>query len=162
MAQASGAIEWSLGGRTNLAVSYLFAAGSSLARSIDRNLGSLGERTLTLAGAGEMVGYHYFGADKPFQNFQRVIAFESSAESRYHGFTLDLHRRFAGDSMFRAAYTLGKVIDTVPDATAVAANVDDAKYASNPADFEVDRTVGNNINGTGSWRAVSTASEGGG
>ena len=48
--------------------------------------------------------------------------------------------------MFRVAYTLGRVIDTVPDATAVApGNVqDDEKYASNPADFEVDRTLGNN------------------
>ena len=143
--QASGAIEWSLGGRTNLAASYLFADGSSLARSIDRNLGTLGERTLTIAGTGETIGYHYFGADRPFRNFQRVIAFESNAESRYHGFTLDLHRRFAGNAMFRAAYTLGKVIDTVPDATAVLpGSADDAKYASNPADFEVDRTVGNN------------------
>jgi outer membrane receptor protein involved in Fe transport len=160
--QASGAIEWRLGDRTNLAATFLFAAGSSLARSIDRNLGSLGERTLTIAGTGETVRYHFFGADRPHQNFQRVVAFESNAESRYYGLTLDLNRRFAGNSMFRVAYTLGRVIDTVPDATAVAAGtMDDVKYASNPADFEVDRTVGNNdqrhrlvasgVYGAGGW-----------
>ena len=163
VAQANAAIEWSLGRSTSLAATYLFAAGSSLARSIDRNLGSIGERTLTIAGTGETARYHFFGADRPYQNFQRVIAFESNAESRYHGFTLDLNRRFAGDSMLRVAYTFGRVIDTVPDATAVApGNVqDDAKYASNPADFEVDRTVGSNdqrhrlvangVYGVGGW-----------
>jgi hypothetical protein len=48
--------------------------------------------------------------------------------------------------MARAAYTLGKVTDTVPDATAVVpgSSSDDAKYASNPKDFDADRTVGNN------------------
>ena len=47
---------------------------------------------------------------------------------------------------FRVAYTLGKVTDTVPDATAVVPGNagDDVKYASNPADFDADRTVGNN------------------
>ena len=49
----------------------------------------------------------------------RVIAFESTAESRYNGLTLELNRRFANHLQFRAAYTLGKVEDTVPDATAV-------------------------------------------
>jgi hypothetical protein len=145
VAQGSGAIEWALDEETSFAATYLFTAGSSLARSIDRNLGSLGERTLTIAGTGETARYHFFGADRPFQNFQRVVAFESNAESQYHGLTLDLNRRFAGNSMFRVAYTLGRVIDTVPDATAVTPGaVDDVKYASNPADFEVDRTVGAN------------------
>jgi hypothetical protein len=48
--------------------------------------------------------------------------------------------------LWRAAYTLGKVEDTVPDATAVVPGNagDDGKYASNPADFNADRTAGNN------------------
>jgi hypothetical protein len=144
--QASGSIEWALGARTTLTASYLSAGGSSLARSIDRNLGPPGERTFTVAGSGETLGYHFFGAPRAFSNFTRVIAFESNAESQYNGFTLDLNRRFAGGSMLRAVYTLSRVIDTVPDATAVAAGNmgDDLKYASNPANFEVDRTVGAN------------------
>ena len=42
------------------------------------------------------------------------------------------------------AYTLGKVTDTKPDATAVVPGNpgDDAKYVSNPADFEADRAPG--------------------
>ena len=66
--------------------------------------------------------------------------------SRYNGLTLELNRRFADDLQFRAAYTLGKVVDTVPDATAVVPGNagDDVKYASNPVDFDADETVGNN------------------
>ena len=41
------------------------------------------------------------------------------------------------------AYTLGKVEDTVPDATAVVPEgADDRKFASNPADFDADRAPG--------------------
>jgi hypothetical protein len=127
-------------------VTYLFVDGSSLPRSIDRNLGSLDSRNFVLADSGQTVPYHFFGSNRPFSSFQRVIAFEASAESRYNGLTLELNRRFRNNFQFRAAYTLGKVEDTVPDATAVVPGNagDDVKYASNPADFEQDRTAGNN------------------
>ena len=84
--------------------------------------------------------------NRPFTNFQRVVAFESSAESRYHGLTLELNRRLTGNLFFRVAYTVGKVEDTAPDATAVLVGnmQDDAKFASNPVDFEADRAAGNN------------------
>jgi hypothetical protein len=72
-------------------------------------------------GASDTVSHPFFAAaDRPFQNFARVIALESNAVSRYNGVTLDLHRRFDGSTQVRVAYTLGKVVDTVPDATAVA------------------------------------------
>ena len=51
----------------------------------------------------------------------------------------------AADCQSRVAYTLGKVEDTVPDATAVVPEgSDDRKFASNPADFDADRAPGNN------------------
>jgi hypothetical protein len=75
-----------------------------------------------------------------------VIAFESTAKSRYNGLTLEVNRRYSNNLQFRGAYTLGKVEDTVPDATAVVPGNagDDLKYASNPADFDADRRAGNN------------------
>jgi hypothetical protein len=111
-----------------------------------KNLTAGGSRTFTVAGSGETVPYHFFGTDRRFANFQRVIAFESTAESRYNGITAEINRRFANRLQFRAAYTLGKVEDTVPDATAVAPGNagDDVKYASDPANLDADRTVGNN------------------
>ena len=144
--QANVAAEWEVFRDTSVAVTYLFVDGSDLPRSIDRNLGTPGQRTFTVANSNEAFPYHFFGSDRSFANFQRVIAFESTAESRYNGLTFELNRRFARQLQFRAAYTLGKVEDTVPDATAVVPGNagDDLKYASNPANFDADRTYGNN------------------
>ena len=146
LAQGSLAFEWEFAPHTSATATYLFVDGSGLPRSIDRNIGSPGTRTFSVAGSSETYAYHFFAADRPFSNFQRVIGFESSAESRYHGLTLEVNRRFFRDTQFRAAYTLGRVEDTVPDATAVVPGNagDDVKYASNPADLGADRTVGNN------------------
>jgi hypothetical protein len=144
--QANAAVEWEVLRDTSLTVTYLFVDGSQLPRSIDRNIGSLVSRTFTVADTGEQIAYHFYGADRPFGNFARVIAFESTAESRYNGVTFEVNRRFARHVLWRAAYTIGKVEDTVPDATAVVPGNagDDGKYASNPGDFAADRTVGNN------------------
>jgi outer membrane receptor protein involved in Fe transport len=145
--QANAAFEWELRRNTTLAVTYLFVDGSNLPRSIDRNVGALTTRQFTVAGTGETFPYHFFDlTTRPFANFTRVIGFESTAESRYNGVTVEVIRRLANDLQFRGAYTLGKVEDTVPDATAVVPGNpgDDIKYASNPADFDADRTAGNN------------------
>jgi outer membrane receptor protein involved in Fe transport len=144
--QANTAVEWEFMRDTSMTITYLFVDGSDLPRSIDRNIGEVGQRNFTVADTGETVSYHVFDPRRPFANFQRVIAFESTAESRYNGVTLEVNRRFANNLQFRVAYTLGKVEDTVPDATAVVPGNagDDAKYASNPVDFDSDKTVGNN------------------
>jgi outer membrane receptor protein involved in Fe transport len=140
------AIEWQLARETSLAATYLRVNGTDLPRSVDRNIGTLGARLITIAPTGQVVSAPFFGLDRPFPRFQRVVAFESNAESSYNGLTLELSRRFSDALQFRVAHTVGKVIDTVPDATALLPGNggDDAKYASNPVDFEVDRTVGNN------------------
>jgi outer membrane receptor protein involved in Fe transport len=144
--QANMAVEWQLQRDTSLTVTYLFVDGSALPRSIDRNLGTPGTRVFSVAGSGETYPYHFFGSNRPFANFTRVIGFEANAESRYNGITFEITRRMANHLQFRGAYTLGKVEDTVPDATAVVPGNpgDDVKYASNPTNFESDRTVGNN------------------
>jgi outer membrane receptor protein involved in Fe transport len=144
--QANVAYEWEFRRNTSLTVTYLFVDGSDLPRSIDRNLGSLSERTFTVAGSSDTFSYPFLGSDRRFSNFTRVIGFESTAESRYNGLTVELNRRLRDHFQYRAAYTLGKVEDTVPDATAVVPGNagDDVKYASNPLDFDVDRTAGNN------------------
>jgi hypothetical protein len=85
-----------------------------------------------------------FPSTRPFGNFDRIIRFESTAESTYNGLNLELRKRFGGKLQASLAYTLGKVEDTKPDATAVVPGnaSDDSKYVSNPVDFEVDRANG--------------------
>jgi hypothetical protein len=119
--------------------------GDDLPRSTDVNVGAATPFNYTEAGTGRLLPYYRFDVG-PFTNFARIISFQSTADSRYHGVTFELNRRFADHVSARAAYTLGKVTDTVPDATAVVpgSSSDDAKYASNPKDFDADRTVGNN------------------
>jgi hypothetical protein len=135
--QANAAVEWEWRRGTTLTVTYHLVDGAELPRSVDRNIGSLGTRTFAVAGSNETVTYPFFGSDRPFANFMRVIALESNAESRYNGLTLELNHRVARGLQFRAAYTLGKVVDTLPDGS-----VADQLFTSNPVNFEVDRTVG--------------------
>lgn len=145
--QASAGFEYELMRETSFTVTYLFVSGDSLPRSIDTNFGTASSRSYTVAGGGQTLTYPFLAsADRPFQNFRRVIAFESSAESQYNGVTFEFNRRFSTGLQARVAYTLGRVKDTVPDATAVVAGSagDDAKYASDPLNFDTDRTDGNN------------------
>ena len=82
---------------------------------------------------------------RPFSGFDRMVRFESTAESKYNGVTLELRKRFAKRWQANLAYTLGKVEDTVPDAVnVVLGGGDDARFQSDPKDFERDRAAGNN------------------
>ena len=144
--QASAGVDWEVLPNTTASVTYLFVDGAQLPRSIDQNLGALTQVPYTIAGTGQTVTYPRYDANRRFANFARVISFESTAESRYNGMTVELNRRFGSGFQVRGAYTFGRVEDTVPDATAVVPGNagDDAKYASDPRNFEADRTDGNN------------------
>lgn len=76
--------------------------------------------------------------DLPFEHLSLRLPLE------YNGFTPELRKRFRGRLLYNIAYTLGKVTDTTPDATAVVPNSDDAKFPSNPFDFNADDAPGNN------------------
>ena len=142
--QASAGFDVEVWADTSASVSYLFVRGDDLPRSTDINFGPISPVVFTVAGTGEQLPHYQF-APGPFTNFARIISFQSTAESTYHGITFELNRRFARGFQARVAYTLGKVEDTVPDATAVVpGGSDDAKFASNPADFEADRAPGVN------------------
>ena len=140
--QASTGLEYAIDQRTSLSVNYLFVHGDQLSRSTDINIGAATPVNFTIAESGQVVPHYRFAAG-PFANFARIISFQSSAVSSYHGFTVEANRRI-GDLQARVAYTAGKVTDTVPDATAVVPGTDDAKFASNPAAFDADRAPGNN------------------
>ncbi|PYR77727.1 MAG: hypothetical protein DMF86_07900 [Acidobacteria bacterium] len=142
--QASAGADYALTPDTSVSVSYLFVHGDQLPRSTDINIGASAPVTFTVASTGEQLPHYQF-APGPFTNFARIISFQSTAVSTYNGITFELNRRFTRGLQARAAYTLGKVTDTVPDATAVVpASSDDAKFASNPANFDADRAPGNN------------------
>ena len=142
--QASAGVEYALTSDVAVGVSYLFVAGRKLSRSTDFNVAPPVATSIAIQGGGSL-SVEQFPIARPFSNFARIIRFESTAESTYNGVTVELRKRFGGKLQANLAYTLGKVEDTVPDATAVVpGGGDDAKFASNPADFEADRAPGNN------------------
>ena len=143
--QASVGFEYELMPQTSVIINYLHVNGDQLPRSTDINVGASTPTTYSVSTTGQQLPYYRL-AGGPFTNFARIISFQSTADSRYDGLTIELNRRFARHVSARAAYTVGKVTDTVPDATAVVpgSSSDDAKYASNPTNFEADRTFGNN------------------
>ncbi|HKI04487.1 MAG TPA: TonB-dependent receptor [Thermoanaerobaculia bacterium] len=142
--QASLGADYQLTDDIAIGAGYLYVRGRNLQRSTDINLFAPVPTQVAVQGGGT-VTVQQFPTARPFTNFDRIIQFESTAESEYNGLTFELRKRFDGRLLYNVAYTLGKVEDTVPDATAVVPNgSDDAKFPSNPFDFDADRAPGNN------------------
>jgi outer membrane receptor protein involved in Fe transport len=164
--QASLGVERALTDDIAVGASYLNVRGRNLQRSTDINLFPPVPTAIPVQGGGT-VTVDQFPTARPFTNFDRIIEFQSTAESEYNGLTLELRKRFGGRLLYNLAYTLGRVEDTVPDATAVVPNgSDDAKFPSNPFDFEDDRAPGNNdqrhrLVVSGLWDFSRRGSEGG-
>lgn len=136
--QASLGVERGITTDISVGVTYQHVQGNNLQRSIDFNVGP---STTVVSGGVNIKRY----TDRPLANFQRVILFQSSADSRYNGFTLDLNKRFSHGWQARLAYTYSKVEDNKPDATAVVpGGSDDAKFIQDPLDIDGDWAVGDN------------------
>ena len=142
--QASAGVEQALTNDLAVAVNYLYVRGKDLPRSTDVNLGTAGTLVLPIQGDGSATVKRY-GSDKPFSKFGRVIEFQSTAESKYNGLTVEINKRYSHNWQAKIAYTLSKATDTKTDATAVVPQgSDDAKYASDPRDFAADDGPGDN------------------
>jgi hypothetical protein len=157
--QSSLGVEQQLGSDYSVGVSYQYVRGSDLQRTRDVNVSNPTSVTNPICTVGKTAAQcaadpslvtgsatytRYTG--RPFTNFQRVLAFESSARSKYNGITLDLQRRFADNWQARLAWTHSSVKDNKPDATAVVpfSSGDDSKYVSDPLDIDRDYTYGDN------------------
>ena len=137
--QGSFAIERGLTNDISLGLTYQHVQGNNLSRSIDFNVGPF--EIVTVNG----VPIKRYTNNRPFTNFQRIILFQSSADSEYNGYTLDLNKRFAHNWQARLSYTYSKVEDNKPDATAVVpGGSDDAKYLQDPLNIADEWAAGDN------------------
>jgi len=142
--QASAGVEQVLTNDMAVAVNYLFVKGNDLPRSADINIGTPSTVSVPIVGDGS-VSVKRYGSDRPFSKFARVIEFQSTADSKYNGLTIELNKRYSSNWQARLAYTLSKVSDNKPDATAVVPQSgDDAKFASDTRDFGADWAPGDN------------------
>jgi hypothetical protein len=134
--QASLGAERAVTNDVSVGVTYQHVQGNNLPRSIDFNVG---------ASEIQPNGVKRYVNTRPLANFQRVILFQSSADSRYDGVTLDVNKRFANSWQARLAYTWSDAKDNRPDATAVVpGGSDDAKYIQDPLDIDGDWGPGDN------------------
>ena len=142
--QASVGVEHGLTGDLSVGFTYQHVQGNNLPRSIDLNVGAADMVTMPIS-TGGTASFKRYASARPFTNFQRIILFQSSADSRYNGWTVDLNKRFSRQWQARLAYTYSKVEDNRPDATAVVpGGSDDAKYIQDPLDIDGDWAPGDN------------------
>ena len=144
--QANTAVEWQIQAQTTVTATYLFVDGDQLSRSIDRNIGTLGARTFTVAGTGTTYSYPFFGADRPFAQLparDRVRVDRGVPLQRPHaGAESSIRWRQAAARRVHAGQ--GRRHRSGRHGSRARQCGDDVKYASNPANFDADRTVGNN------------------
>ncbi len=141
--QWSSGFEYEFAKDFGVSVSYLGVRGVHLQRSRDINLAApTSSPVITPSGT---VNVPRFLTARPIAAFSRIEQFESTANSVYHGVTFQVTKRFSQNYQFLAAYTVGKVIDDKPDATAVVPfTSDDAKIVQNQLDTRDDRGPGEN------------------
>jgi outer membrane receptor protein involved in Fe transport len=141
--QASAGLERALSNDTAVAVSYLFVAGRSLALSRDFNVGDPVPTPIPVQGGGSLLVRRY--PTRPFSSFDRLVRFESTGRSNYHGATLEMKRRFRGSLLANLAYTLSQVKDNNPDSVnVVLGGSDDGRFPLDPRDRSADYTFGGN------------------
>lgn len=142
--QGSFGFEYQFMKDTSITVTYLGVRGVKLQRTVDRNLAPPTPKTLPTSD-GTFVTFPFFASPRPLSHFFRIETFESDANSIYHGMTVALNKRFSQNYQLLVSYTLGKVIDDVPDATSVVPfSFDDAKQVQNPLNIRDDRALGVN------------------
>jgi Carboxypeptidase regulatory-like domain len=141
--QGSFGIEYELTKDTALTITYLGVRGVHLTRSRDVNLSPPTPATIGIAGTSTELTYLKFPSARPIAGFGRIERFESTANSIYHGMTIQLQKRFSHNFQLAGAYTYGKVIDDSPDQTSVVPfTFDDAKMTQNPLNTASDRGPG--------------------
>ena len=142
--QASFGIERAVSNDISVGLSYQHVQGNDLQRSRDINVGAYDLVTSPIQGGGSFT-YKRYSSTRPFTNFGRIILFESTADSKYDGYTVDVNKRFSSNWQARVSYTWAQVKDNKPDATAVVpGGGDDAKYINDPLDIEGDWAYGDN------------------
>jgi hypothetical protein len=143
--------QWSLGVEKSfwkdfsISVSYLGVKGKDLQRTRDINLATTSLSSIQVgANPANTASFSVYGT-RPNAAFFRMLRFESTSNSMYHGAIFQVNKRFSHNFQLLASYTLGHVTDDNPDATAVVPNSsDDAKMVQYPTLPSGDRGDGQN------------------
>ncbi len=138
--QGSFGVEYQFQRDASLSVSYLADRGTHLQRYRDVNLGTPSTpTTIGIAATSTILTFPRFTLPQPIAGFDRVLLFESSANSIYHGLAVQLKKRFSQEFQFLASYTFSKVIDDLPDSIPLSVPLGDSRLLSDGSNPRVDR-----------------------
>ncbi len=134
--QASLGVQRDLGGGVSLELTYLFARGLHLSRNRDINQVKLTGTVNPLNPLGGPRFVRFTTGSSDFRNplILQDNIYEQTANSFYHGFTVQAQRRFANNFSLNAHYTLAKSIDEVVD-------FNSGWSAQNPLNIRLDRSL---------------------
>jgi Carboxypeptidase regulatory-like domain len=143
--------QWSLGFEIRLAqdvalsVNYLGVKGTHLLRTRDVNLATPETKEeIGIAGTTTVLKFGEFTRARPIAGFDRVLLYESSANSNYQGLAVQLNKRLSHNFQLFGSYTWSKVIDDNPDQYAVQPGGADAQFLSDSSNPLADRSAGVN------------------
>lgn len=143
--QGNLGIEVELQKDLTVSASYLVAKGTHLAQTRDVNLGlSQTPAQIGIAGTTTILSYERFPLLRPIVGFDRILVFESDANSIYHGLAVQATKRFSHNFQFLGSYTFGKVIDDNPHQYAANPGVTDGVMVADSSNRRADRGAGNN------------------
>jgi Carboxypeptidase regulatory-like domain/TonB dependent receptor len=129
--QASFGVQRDLGAGFSLDLSYLYVRGLHLSRNRDINqVGLSGSPSPLNPLGGPIFVASNFSNPRRFQD----NIYEQTANSFYHGFTMQVQRRFSNNFSINAHYTLAKSIDEVTD-------FNSDWSAQNPLNLRLDRSL---------------------
>jgi hypothetical protein len=136
--QSSLGVQRDLGGGVSLELTYLFARGLHLSRNRDINQFKISGPVSPLnpLGGPTFVRFPAAGQTTDMRTPLRLQdnVYEQTANSFYHGFTVQAQRRFANSFSLNAHYTLAKSIDEVVD-------FNSDWSAQNPLNLRLDRSL---------------------
>jgi outer membrane receptor protein involved in Fe transport len=128
----------------SVSASYIFSKGTHLQQIRDVNLGSTVSGTIPIASTNTLLSYRVFQEPRPIAGFDRILVFNSDANSIYHGLAMQVNKRFAHNFQALASYTLSKVIDDNPNVYAFGPAPGNPFFVQDPTDPRSDRGAGSN------------------
>ena len=142
--QGSVGFEVQTGNDLTFSASYILSKGTHLQQIRDVNLGKTKPATISLAHTNTVLSYLAFQAERPISGFNRILVFNSDANSIYHGFAIQVNKRFLRTMQALSSYTVAKVIDTNPNVYALSPSPGNGNLVQNPQQPQSDRGPGAN------------------
>lgn len=128
----------------SVSANYIVSKGTHLQQIRDANLGSTVGATIAVAGTNTLLSYRAFQDRRPIYGFDRILVFNSDANSIYNSLAIQVNKRYSRHFQALASYTLSKVIDNNPNVYAINPGRGAGDLVQDPTNPVSDRGPGSN------------------